>query len=221
MIQDCLLIMKSGDVEDLFEIIPRIGVMRDPRFHEPLLEMLFQKDIKRREFAAYSMGAMGGREFLEPLKKVFLESQKMKGFGAREFQIAVIEAIGAIGDDAAAEFFLPILRDKERSRSAGKIPHWMVESLGAITQQGGVRSLEALLELTRHGDPEVQAQAISELSVAYWHRPNEIEDSTLELIYELTKDRNSAVAESALAALQSLADVGCRRAEELFSSDDE
>jgi HEAT repeat protein len=213
--------MKSGDVEDLFEIIPRIGVLRDRRFHEPLLDMLFQKDLKRREFAAYSMGAMGDREFLEPLKKAFVESQKIKGFGAQEFQIAVIEAIGAIGDDAAADFFLPILRDREGNRGAGKIPHWMVESLGAIAQQGGLRSLEALLELTKHGDPEVQAQAISELSVAYWHRPNEIEDSTLELIYELAKDRNSAVAESALAALQSLADVGCRRAEELFSSDDE
>lgn len=138
-----------------------------------------------------------------------------------EFQIAVIEAIGAIGDDAAADFFLPILRDREGTGGAGKIPHWMVESLGAIAQQGGLRSLEALLELAKHGDPEIQAQAISELSVAYWHRPNEIEDSTLELIYELAKDRNSAVAESALAALQSLADVGCRRAEELFSSDDE
>lgn len=213
--------MKSGDVEDLFEIIPRIGVLRDPRFHEPLLEMLFQKETKRREFAAYSMGAMGDREFLEPLKKAFLESQNLKGFGAREFQIAVIEAIGAIGDDAAADFFLPILRARNESKSAGKIPHWMVESLGTIAQQGGVQSLEALLELTKHGDPEVQAQAISELSVAYWHRPNEIEDSTLELIYELTKDRDSTVAESALAALQSLADVGCRRAEELFSSDDE
>lgn len=75
--------MKSGDVEDLFEIIPRVGVLRDRRFHEPLLEMLFQKDLKRREFAAYSMGAMGDREFLEPLKKAFVESQKIKGFGAR------------------------------------------------------------------------------------------------------------------------------------------
>lgn len=216
MIQECLLIMGSGDVENLFEIIPRIGVLRDARFHEPLVEMLFQGDIKRREFAAYAMGAMGNREFLEPLQKAFLESQPMRGFGAGEFQIAVIEAIGAIGDDAAVDFFLPILRSEEGSKGAGKIPRWIVESLGAIAQQGGARSLDALLELTRHGNPEIQAQAISELSVAYWHRPNEIKDSTLELIYELTKDGNSAVAESALAALQSLADVGCRRAEKLF-----
>jgi len=220
--------MESGDPEDLFEIIPRIGVLRDARFHEPLVEMLFQRDLKRREFAAYAMGAMGNREFLEPLKKAFQESQKIKGFGVQEFQIAVIEAIGAVGDDAAVDFFLPILRSEEGGqssrripRSAGKIPQWIVESLGAIAQQGGVRSLGALLELARHSDPEIQAQAIFELSVAYWHRPNEIEDTTLELIYEHTKDRNSTIAESALAALQSLADVGCHRAEKLFSSDDE
>ncbi len=223
MIQECLLIMQAdnAEAEDLFEIIPRIGVLRDSRFHDPLMEMLFQKDLKRREFAAYAMGSMGNREFLEPLRRAFLESQKLKGFGAHEFQIAVIEAIGAIGDDAAVDFFLPILRSGESSRSAGRIPHWIVESLGAIAQQGGVRSLDALHELARHSNPEVKAQAISELSVAYWHRPNEIGEATLDLIYELTKDDNSAVAESALAALQSLADVGCRRAEKLFRPDDE
>lgn len=222
MILECLFIMESADAEaeDLFEIIPRIGVLRDDRFHKPLMEMLFQKDFKRREFAAYCMGSIGSRDFLEPLKNAFLETQKMKGFGAQEFQIAVIEAIGAIGDDAAADFFLPILRSQEGGRRAGKIPHWIVESLGAIAQQGGTRSLGALLELSRRSESDIQAQAISELSVAYWHRPNEIEDSTLQLIYELTKDGNSTVSESALAALQSLADVGCRSAEKLFSSDD-
>jgi len=92
-----------------------------------------------------------------------------------------------------------------------------VESLGFVAQQGGERSLVALLELTAHGDQELQAQAISELSVAYWHRPNDVADSTLERIFELTQSPNAIVAESALAALQSLADVGCRRAESLFS----
>ncbi len=223
MIQDCLLVMSSADVEaeDLFEIIPRVGVLRDKRFHEPLIQMLDQKDLKRREFAAYAMGAMGNREFLEPLKKSFLESQKLRGFGAREFQIAVIEAIGAIGDDAAVDFFMPILRSRDADKRSGKIPQWIVESLGAIAQQGGERSLQALLELAKESDPDVQAQAISELSVAYWHRPNDIRESTLELIYELTKTHNATVAESALAALQSLADVGCRRAEKYFSSEDE
>ncbi len=222
MIQECLLIIESKDAEaeDLFEMIPRIGVLRDRRFHEPLLEMLFQKDVKRREFAAYAMGAMGDCEFLEPLKKAFQDSQRLKGFGAREFQIAVIEAIGAIGDDAAVDFFMPILRSSA-GKSSGKIPQWIVESLGAIAQQGGVRSLDALVELASQSESGVQAQAISELSVAYWHRPNEIGESTLELIYHLTKNHNSAVAESALAALQSLADVGCRRAESLFSPDDD
>jgi len=160
---------------------------------------------------------MGNREFLEPLKQAFLECQKMKGFGAEEFQIAVIEAIGAIGDDAAVDFFLPIIKKSEEGKAKAKLHRWMVESLGAIAQQGGTRSLEALLELTLHKEPELQTQALSELSVAYWHRPNEIADSTLERIYELTRDRNPIVAESALAALQSLADVGCIRAEMLFS----
>lgn len=216
LIQDCLQIIESGDAEDMFEIIPRIGVLRDRRFHEPLIRMLSQKDTKRCEFAAYAMGAMGDHEFLDPLKKAFLEGQKLKGFGAQDFLIAVIEAIGSIGDDAAVDFFLPILKNSEIN-SQIRMLKWIVESLGAIAQQGGPRSLAALLEVTGYHNPELRAQALSELAVAYWHRPNEIEESTLARICELTNDRNAMVSESALAALQSLADVGCRRAERLFS----
>ncbi len=215
MIRDCLKTIESGDIEDMFEIIPRIGVLRDTRFHDPLVRLLFQKDPKRSEFAAYAMGAMGDHEFLEPLKKAFQQAQKMKGFGAQDFLIAVIEAIGSIGDDAAVEFFLPILRSAD-SAPQNRMLRWVVESLGAIAQQGGERSLGALLEITEHHNAELRSQALSELAVAYWHRPNEIEDATLRRICELTKDRNAVVAESAIAALQSLADVGCRRAEKLF-----
>jgi HEAT repeat protein len=228
MIRECLVIMDSGDVEDLFEIIPRIGVLRDSRFHEPLIALLSSRDIKKREFAAYSMGAMGDRSFVEPLKKAFLRAQQLKGFGAQELQVAIIEAIGSIGDDAAVDFFLPTLmaccattasgKNKGSQKSARRMGKWIIDSLGAIAQQGGKQSLKALLELASHHDPEIQSHALSELSVAFWHRPNEVDDSTLGKIYELTTHPEPIVAESALAALQNLADVGCRRAEKLFAS---
>jgi HEAT repeat protein len=226
MINECLSVMESGNIEDLFEIIPRIGVLRDPRFTEPLLSLLEHENIKRREFAAYSMGAIGDMRFLEPLKKAFNKAKQIKGYGARELQIAIIEAIGAIGDDAAVDFFLPALKaccatkaaEGKRAKNAGRMSQWIIESLGAIAQQGGGRSLEALVELSTHDDPEIQAQALSELSVAYWHRPNEVADSTLKKIVELTQHPEAIVAESALAALQNLADVGCIRAEAFFSS---
>jgi HEAT repeat protein len=192
--------------------------------------MLHHEDIKRQEFAAYSMGAMGDRSFLEPLKKAFLKAKQVKGFGARELQIAIIEAIGALGDDAAVDFFLPALKtccatkashETKNARNAGRMSQWIIESLGAIAQQGGSRSLDALIELAVHDDPEIQAQALSELSVAYWHRPNDVSDSVLEKIYELTTHPEAIVAESALAALQNLADVGCSRAEAYFASSEE
>ena len=197
MITECLSVMEAGTIEDLFEIIPRIGVLRDPRFIEPLLGLLEDDNIKRREFAAYSMGAIGDRRFLEPLKKAFGKAKQIKGYGARELQIAVIEAIGAIGDDAAVDFFLPALKtccatkaaEGKRAKNAERMSQWIIESLGAIAQQAGGRSLEALMELATHDDPEIQAQALSELSVAYWHRPNEVSDATLEKIVELTRHR--------------------------------
>jgi hypothetical protein len=46
-------------------------------------------------------------------------------------------------------------------------------------------------------------------------------DSTLQQLYDLTTDPDPAVSDSALAALQSLADVGCRRAEEFFLAHEE
>lgn len=234
MIRECLAIIETGDIEDLFEIIPRIGVLRDARFNEPLLALLSDKNLKKREFAAYCMGAIGEMSFLEPLKKAFLEGMELRGAGAQELQVAIIEAIGSIGDDASVDFFLPALKTccatmlagvagerKKESRIAERMSKWIIESLGAIAQQGGSRSLNALIELTTHNEPEVQAQALSELSVAYWHRPNEIRDSTLEQIYSLTTHPEPIVSESAIAALQNLADVGCHRAEEFFTSFEE
>jgi HEAT repeat protein len=231
MIRESIAIMESGDIEELFEIIPRIGVLRDPRFREPLLALLNHQDIKRREFAAYSMGAMADRSYLDPLKEAFSQAKQLKGYGSRELQIAIIEAIGAIGDDAAVEFFLPTLKSccatkaaaesKGAGKIAGSMSKWIIESLGAIAQQGGNLSLDALIELTTHPDPEIQAQALSELSVAYWHRPHEISDATLEKIYALTSHETAIVAEAALAALQNLADVGCNRAEAFFPKEEE
>jgi HEAT repeat protein len=217
MIQSCLRILRAGDIEELFEIIPRIGVLRDPSFREPLLSLLNGEDQRKREFAAYAMGAMGTREFLQPLRRAFLDAESMRGRSAESLQIAVIEAIGAIGDDAAADTFMPILRSPS---GAGKsrLGKLIVESLGAIAQQGGERSLQGLLELTYSKDAEIRAHALGELSVAYWHRPNDVPDEMLVRICELMQDRSTIVAESALSALQSLADVGCSRAERLFTN---
>jgi HEAT repeat protein len=217
MIQDCLDVLERGGIEDLFEIIPRIGVLRDPRFDEHLLALLGHQDLKRREFAAYAMGAVGKRSYFEPLKQAFRESERLRGPAVDELQTAVLEAIGALGDDTAVEFFLPLLKGEDGGLRAPRgLKRRIVEALGAIAQQGGEQSLATLLELTEHEDPEVRGHAVSEIAVAYWHRPNEIPDSTLARIFDCCNEGDAEVTQSALAALESLADVGCRRAEKLF-----
>ncbi len=208
--------MESGSGEELFAIIPRIGVLRDPRFKKVLLTLLSHRDLKKREFAAYSMGAMRDPDFLEPLKKAFHGLRSMPGAHSQDLLIALIEAIGAIGDDAAVGFYMQLLGESGQGKRVVLMRRWIVESLGSIAQQGGMRSEAALLELTAHEDPDVRSQAVSELSVAYWHRPNKVPEKTLARICEMTRDQNPLVIESALAALQSLADVGCRRAEKMF-----
>jgi len=230
MIQECLRVLESGEIEELFEIIPHIGVLRDRRFHAPLLALLNHTDVKRREFAAYAMGAMADRDFLEPLKTAFLHTRRINDFGARELQIAVIEAIGAIGDDSEVDFLLSALKSFREAKAArenagkGKINDGMIksiiEALCYVAQQGGANARAALTELITHSDPEIQAPALLELSVVYWHHPNDISDNLLQNIYDLTVSENALVAESALSALQNLADAGCRRAEDFFCVDD-
>ena len=226
MIQDCLAILKSGKTEDLFDIIPWIGVLRDPRFHEPLLDLLRHGTVRKREFAALAMGAISDSVFLAPLRKTFTEIRGMKGFGLEALRNAIIEAMGAIGDDNAVHFLGTALEtfaavksmnpDARERRKAAKMCESIIASLGAIAQQGGPRSVDALIELTDHDDAGIQAQAASELSIAYWHRPNDIDDSLLGKIIELINQGEPIVAESALSALHDLADVGCRLAKQLF-----
>lgn len=146
MILDCLDVIESGDIEDLFETLPRIRVLRDTRFKKPLLAMLAHKDVRRREFAAYAIGALRDRSLLDPLKKEFAAARRLKGQGARDLQIAIVDAIGTIGDDAAVDFFLSALQScaagkgatagKAAGKNARRLSQWIIESLGVLAQQG-------------------------------------------------------------------------------------
>ena len=223
---ECLKVLESEETEDLFEILPRIGVVRDQRFRPFLLALIEHKDVRLRIFAACAMGAMADEVFLEPLKKAFLKTRQIRDFGINELQIAAIEAIGAIGDDAAVDFLLPELllnrrkvAGRDRNKNDGEIRRCIIGAIGAIAQQGRPCSLAALADMAiNNDDPEIQVLALSELSGTYWHRPNDISDELLRDIYGLTAGGNPAVAEAALAALQNLADVGCTRAEALFKT---
>ena len=219
---ECLKVLESGETEDLFELIPRIGVVRDRRFHRPLLALLEHKDVRLREFAACAMGAMADGAFLEPLKAAFLKTRRNRDFGSRGLQVAIVEAIGAIGDDSVVEFLLPELLNRREAAGGGRnkkddtMHRWIIGAIGAIAQQGRPRSMAALAELATSEDHEIQVLALAELSGAYWHRPNDISDEVLRDIRDLTASDSPIVAEAALAALQNLADVGCARAEALF-----
>jgi len=75
IIQDCLLIMESGSVEELFEIIPRLGVLRDPRSY-PSDHHAGSSRRQALRVCRICDGSMGNQEFLDYLKKAFLKAQK-------------------------------------------------------------------------------------------------------------------------------------------------
>ena len=64
----------------------------------------------------------------------------------------------------------------------------------------------------------LRAQAVRELAVAYWHRPNEVPETVFHAMTVLAGDDSDEVRGAALSALSDLAQLGCEAAEQYMSS---
>jgi hypothetical protein len=62
----------------------------------------------------------------------------------------------------------------------------------------------------------VRIQAVTELSVAFWHRPNEMPENLLGRVFAMAADKNAEVQMAAKAALSNLAQLGSEKAGELL-----
>jgi len=93
----------------------------------------------------------------------------------------------------------------------------IIDVLGLIAQQDGRRALDELAALMEHPDFCFRAQAISAIAGAFFNRPNEIPGEIFERLLARFRDSNLYVQDALIGALESLADVGCRRAAALFN----
>jgi len=91
-----------------------------------------------------------------------------------------------------------------------------LDVLGSIAQQGGSTALGKLLECLEHEDFMMRANAITNIATAFWHRPNEIPRKIFDKLLGLFNDGDLYVQYSLISALENLADIGCRLADELF-----
>lgn len=215
LVQNCLRVMKGGKKKDLYDILPFISVIRSPSFYDPLLQLLRSRQRDHQEFAALGLGSLGNPDAIDPLFETFVNLTGGGRAAPESLQIALILALGEIGDERAIEPLLKIFeQDAQDKVLASRRRTWVLSALGNLAQQGTILAVKELTQVMRSREPELRAQAISELTVAYWHRVGELPETVLQQIVSLTADQADEVRRMALASLKDLAHLGCRAAEQ-------
>lgn len=217
LITTCLDIIRRGDSKELYEIVPHVRLLRAPEFLDPLLELLSSGSVEQKTAVAMVLGSLGDWSAIRPLTEVCLAAATSKERGADSLQAAAISALGEFGCAEATEALVEIMgiqvpKDYFKAHRPGLV----VSSLSQIAQQGVERAETELRRLIDEAPTEVRCQALAELCVAFWHRPNEMPEEFLAVIENIARDESKALRTTALASLSSLAQLGCVRAQELI-----
>jgi HEAT repeat protein len=213
--QTCLMTLSRGEENQLYEILPHISILRSPAFLEPLLKLLESGQRNQQEFAAVALGSMGDGRAIQPLFKVFMQPSSLRGSGAQSLQASIIHALGEMGDEGSIKPLLEIYSlDSGSKQGASDRSSWVLSAMGNLAQQGSTLAVKELTRLMRDQDSLLRAQAVAEMAVAFWHRPNEVPETVLQEMRALAKDPSEEVKTAALDALSDLAQLGCQGAEQ-------
>ncbi len=217
LIQTCLQIIEKGNENELYGVLPHISVVRSPSFVEPLLQMLKSGDHPRKEFAAFALGSIGDPRSIESFYQAFINSTSSREAGTQSLQRAIIAALGEMGDEQAVEPLLKIYSLSIPQDHLGLQRKILVlSSLGNLAQQGSAEAENQLIRFMDHRLPLLRVQAVTELTVAYWHRPDKVPQSILDKMISLAEEDPEEVRETVRSLLSNLADLGCQRAEEFL-----
>jgi HEAT repeat protein len=210
--ETCLKIIQRGSHADLYDILPHLRILRSPSFLAPLLDLLKEGNTDQQAAAAMALGSLGDERALEPLREAFLKSDSASSV----VQSAIIEALGELGSERAVEIIVEVYKVDSSVDEVRPPAHLAIAALGQLAQQGVAAAEAELLKLMSDTSESVRIQAVTELSVAFWHRPNELPKRLLERIVELTTGDVSEVRMAAKAALSNLAQLGSVEAEKLL-----
>jgi HEAT repeat protein len=219
LVATCIEILKSGNEAERYKILPHVSVTRCKRFLDPLLGLLGSGTPGDKEFAALGLGALGDPAAIDPLFAVLQDAHIFNKGWNRSLEAAVILTLGEIGHEKAVDLLLQVYDLRylgEPSAHNRKVN--VLSALGLLAQQGSERAVGELLTLAAQEVSDRQAQAVTELSVAYWHRAHQVPDTVLKAMYKMTQAGADEVRRAAVAALSTLANLGCRRAGGYFSA---
>lgn len=218
LVHKCLTAIQKGHPDEIRPLLPHISIVRSPQLKGPLLKLLNKGDARQKELAAIALGSLGDKEAITPLCRVYESLKDRRGKGSEALRVALILALGEIGHEDAVQALAKLYRSDDSVFQAQR-RQLVLSSLGLLAQQGSVKAEEQLSRLLTDRDEVTQVDALCELAVAYWHRPNQIPDSLLLQMYRLAREGRGQIRQAALSSLRSLADLGCRQAEEFFAVD--
>lgn len=213
--ETCLAIIQEGAVGTLYDIIPHIRILRTPAFFEPLVKLMRGGSNEQKAVAAHALGSLGDTRSIEHLREAYCEAVSGNAEGCRLVQAAVISSLGEIPCSKSVEVLMEIYDGKCQGDafSTHQRPRLVITALGQLAQQSVEDSLAVLTRLLDNPNQEIASQTLTELSLAYWHRPNELPDELAHRILTIARTSESReLVMSARAALSSLAQLGSKSA---------
>lgn len=216
--EKCLAIIEKGSHQEIYEVLPHIRILRSPDFEPPLIRLLKTGNHKQKAAAAMALGSLGNEACIEELCQALEDALNQPTRGSETVQAAIISSLGELGSEAGVEPLMEVYRRSSDTEEPSQVERrlLLIAALGQLAQQGIVPAQQRLAWIISEEEPRFQVPAISELSVAFWHCPNAIADTTLHKIASLTDHPSPEVRRTATGALSNLAKLGCHAAEEMF-----
>lgn len=216
--EKCLAVIEKGSHQEIYEVLPHIRILRSPAFEPPLIRLLRTGNHKQKAAAAMALGSLGKEECIPQLCQALDDALEQPTKGSETVQTAIISSLGELGSKACVEPLMEVYGKDSDQEDAFQVERKLlvIAALGQLAQQSIVPAQQGLAWIMSEEEPRFQVPAISELSVAFWHCPNKIADTTLHKIASLTNHRSPEVRRAATVALSNLAKLGCRAAEEMF-----
>ncbi len=214
----CLEALVRGNSRELFEILPQIIVLRDPRFLSPLLDLLASKYIRKREFAAIGLAELDTPQTRKALCECLHEMPATITPSFQRFQFTILQSIGRIGSDQAVPCMQSLLQSRKGPWANSAWKEKVIDALGQVAQRGGRKALQTLIDVAQNRNARLAADALQEICVAFWHCPNATPKKVFDLLTRALCSRDKELKEAAWEALEDLGRLGCRRAEKLLAS---
>lgn len=215
--EKCLAILQAGDIEQIYDILPHLSILRSRIFRPPVERLLRSEDRDKKQFAVIALGILGGEASVDPLARLARKIPNWQGPGIRSLERTLISALGDSASRAALEPLMGIFKyERPREKFALERRCAVVTALASLVQQGIDPAFAELLLMLEHRNSAIRCQAAKEMAFAFWHNPQGIPEKGLQALAGRLNDPEAAVREAARSSLEDLVSLGNSKASALL-----